>query len=81
MGKIIVHQEKIDNHEELTELCPFVRMPNRAMSPAEDLSRSQTSGAATRANIAIGRAMISEIGTAARKASCLGTNSPTTRLK
>ena len=56
-------------------------MPNRAMIAAEDLSSTQTSGAATRASIAIGRAMTSEIGIAERSASCFGTSSPTTTLR
>ncbi|MDP7417325.1 MAG: electron transfer flavoprotein subunit alpha/FixB family protein [Desulfobacterales bacterium] len=36
MGKIAVHQEKIDNHEELIELCPFdsIEVVERAVSGA-----------------------------------------------
>ena len=36
MGKIVVHQEKIDNHEEMIELCPFdaIQVVERAVSGA-----------------------------------------------
>ena len=34
MGKIVVHQEKIENHEEMIELCPFdaIQVVERAVS-------------------------------------------------
>ncbi len=56
-------------------------MPNRRIIPADDVSSSHTRGAPILASSAIGRAITSEIGIAARSASCLGTNSPTTTLK
>ena len=65
----------------VTELCPAGFTPSRRISRPEEASSSQTSGAATFASSAIGRAMMMEIGTAARSATCLGTSSPTTRLR
>ena len=57
---------------------PLWRMPIARMMALEEVSSSQTKGAATRASSAIGRAIRMAIGSAARKASCLGTSSPTT---
>ena len=51
------------------------------MIAAELESSNHTSGAAKRESNAIGRAMISDNGTALRNASCLGTSSPTTTLR
>ena len=64
----------------VTLACPAGRTPSRRMRSDDEVSSSQTTGAATFARSAIGREATRAIGTAARKAICLGTSSPTTRL-
>ena len=65
----------------VTALWPAGRTPSKRMRIPEDASSNHTSGAATFASSAIGRAMTMAMGAAARRATCLGTSSPTTRLK
>ena len=56
-------------------------MASKRSSSEEERSSSQTNGAMILAISSMGRAMIIAIVSAARKASCLGTSSPMTRLK
>jgi hypothetical protein len=55
--------------------------PNSRSSRLDEASSSHTNGLAAIASQAIGRAIATAIGNAARSASCLGTSSPTTRLR
>jgi hypothetical protein len=61
----------------------FIRAlaPSRRSSKALDRSSSHTTGAAIRLSHSIGRDAIVAIGSGALSAICLGTSSPTTRLR